>query len=559
MNETIAKHEARSPWPLALAMATLVFVTAWFYVRHVPVGQPPDEWAHLSYIADITSGGPPIPNYSNSTLLKSGQQNYLQHPPLYYTVLGLVGKTLSWDPVKDYQRYRTISALMVALGVFFWVLAAVRLGFTTLQAAGLTGASLAIPMFPYLAGSVNNDNLCYLGVAIFFYGFILLPSRHCRGTYICALGLLTVLFTKATGAVFLLAFLIAWCCLDRNHLRSLAKERHVWVAAAITAVICIGYYLPTAIHYHVFFPAPGGLYQDRTAPLQPIGFFGYFDEFMEEMFDRLPIVLAAKAFFPIPRDLFFLFYLMLGMPLAAWLLFRPFSRPGPQRHLADAFLLALLATLAIHLWVGWQGYLRTGLYAGLQPRYYAYALPGLFLFAFADGVNSRVKRTLLYGFSLIAVVFVALIPPKASVEHFARQRQEYASHLQAPDLSSALTSTLGAADPSIAAGSVDQIQVIGNEVRVSGWAIDAASKRPARALWVSFHDRLIGTAQPLELRPDVANALGSDSALRAGFVITVSHIPASLSPCEVTVQAEQGNGTLATLPSPGCVQIKANQ
>lgn len=552
------KYEARPAWPLALVMATLVFVTAWFYVKHVPIGQPPDEWAHLSYIADITSGGPPIPDYSNSTLLKSGQQNYLQHPPLYYTVLGLVGKTLSWDPVKDYQRYRTISAVMVAIGIFFWLLAAMQLGFTALQAAGLTGASLAIPMFPYLAGSVNNDNLCYLGVAIFFYGFILLTSRNSRGIWICALGLLTVLFTKATGAVFLLAFLIAWCCLDRNHLRTIAKEKHVWVAATITIVIIVSYYLPTAIHYHAFFPAPGGLYQDRTAPLQPIGFIGYFCVFTEEMFDRLPIVLATKASFPIAKDLFALFYMMLSIPLAAWILFRPFSRPSPQRHLADAFLIALLTTLAIHLWVGWQGYLRTGLYAGLQPRYYAYALPGLFLFAFADGVNSRVKQTLLYCFSLSAVVFAALIPPKASVEHVVRQREEYASHLQIQDLSSTLPSSLGAADPSISAGFVDQIQVIGNRVRVSGWAIDAVNKHPARSLWVSLHGRLIGTTQPLELRPDVANALGSDSALHAGFVITVSNVPATLSPCEVTVQAEQDNGRLAMLANSSCVKTKAN-
>ncbi|WP_449421571.1 hypothetical protein [Rhodanobacter lindaniclasticus] len=43
-------------------MAVMVFFSTFVYVRNVPLGQPPDEWAQLSYIADITSGGPPIPD-----------------------------------------------------------------------------------------------------------------------------------------------------------------------------------------------------------------------------------------------------------------------------------------------------------------------------------------------------------------------------------------------------------------------------------------------------------------------------------------------------------------
>ena len=92
-------------------MAVLVLFTAFAYVKNVPLGQPPDEWAHLSYIADVMSGAPPIPDYNNTVILNSGRQNYLTHPPLYYTALGLTGKWLSWEPRRDYQSYRYVSAL----------------------------------------------------------------------------------------------------------------------------------------------------------------------------------------------------------------------------------------------------------------------------------------------------------------------------------------------------------------------------------------------------------------------------------------------------------------
>jgi len=539
-------------------MALLVFATTWFYVRNVPLGQPPDEWAHLSYVADITSGGPPIPDYANSPVLNSAQQNYLEHPPLYYTALGAIGKSLSWDPLKDYRHYRVISALMVAFGVYLWVLAAMQLGFSAIQAMGLTGATLAIPMFPYLAGSINNDNLCYLGVALFFHGFLLLPSRTRRGAYICALGLLTTLLTKATGALFLLAFLGIWSCLGLGSVRSLFGEKHVRIAAALVAIACMGYYLPTFAIYHSFFPVPGALYQEHAAPTHTTGFLEYLGEFVIRMFERLPVVLGAQGFRPVPKDLFPLFYLMLGIPLAAWLLFRPFSPPNPRRRMADAFLLALLVTVGAQLWVCWQGYLRTGLYAGLQPRYYGYALPGLFLFTFADGLDTRIKRMLLFIYLAIAIVFIAIIPPRASVEHYVRQRQEVAARLRAPDLTTAPRDTLETSTPPAGAGFVDQIHLAGHKAQLTGWAIDAISRQPTRALWVSIRQHLIGTAQPTSERPDVAAAIGSDGALRSGFVITVSNVPEDLSPCDITVRAEQSDGTLATLTYPACIPSATN-
>ena len=264
---------------------------------------------------------------------------------------------------------------------------ALRLGFSSIQAASLGVATLAIPMFPYLAGSVNNENLCYLGVAVFFYGLVSLQLRINLAAYICALGLLMVLLTKATGAVFLLAFIGIWSSLSFSDARSLIKNRHIRIAAMLATILCAGYFFPTRLAHHSFFPAPGTIYQDRAAPVNPISLAAYLGVFSHLMLDRLPVIMAARAYFPVPGGLVPLFYLMLGAPLLAWASYRPFSPASPNRRIADAFFLALLATLCIRLWVAWQGYLRTGLYGGLQPRYYAYALPGIFLFTTVEAEN----------------------------------------------------------------------------------------------------------------------------------------------------------------------------
>ena len=538
-------------------MAVLVFFTTCAYIRNVPLGQPPDEWAQLSYIADVVSGGPPIPDYADSVLLNSGQQNYLTHPPLYYSVLGLTGELLFWEPLRDYQSYRYASALMVAAGVFLWILIALRMGFASIQAAGLGVAILAIPMFPYLAGSVNNDNLCYLGVAIFFYGFVSLRSRVKVGAYVCALGLSVVLLTKATGAVFLLAFVGIWCGLSLGDTRALLRNRHVRGAAILAAVLCAGYFLPTWFAHHVFFPAPGAIYQERHAPANPIGFAAYLGVFGHLMLDRLPAIMAARAFFPIPSAMNPLFYLMLGAPLLAWAVYRPLSPASPNRRMADAFLLALLVTLCAHLWVAWQGYLRTGLYAGLQPRYYAYALPGIFLFTLVDGIDTWLKRGLFFVFGVAALALVAVVPPRASLAIVSQQRGDHASHLRAPKILSSHPNGLPTAATATPAGYVDDVRTNGETARLSGWAVDAVSKHPARALWVFLGGRLIGTAQPASNRPDVAAALESPQALHSGFLITVSHIPSDMSPCDLSIQAEQDNGTLATLPNSTCIRMRA--
>jgi hypothetical protein len=541
-------------WPYAFALAALVLFTTWFYMRHVPLGEPPDEWAHLSYVADITSGGPPIPDYTNSTILNSQHQNYLQHPPLYYTILATPGRIFHWDAIKGFWRYRFMSALMVSLGIFFWVLASMQFGLDAIRSIALAVSALAIPMFPYLAGSINNDNLCYLGVAIFFYGVSLIPCFMIRSVYIAATGLLIAFFAKATGSLFLVAFIVAWSLLDISNIIELSKRKHVRIGAALVFTICSFYYIPTLLVYHTPFPAPGTLYENAPPPALPISFIDFSINFVKQMTERLPIIMSGSSSSPLPPKFYSSFYLMLALPLAAWAIYRPFARANRRRHIADAFFIALLVTICVNLRVCWNGYLQTGLYAGMQPRYYSFALPGIFLFSFINGTEVFVKKAALYVFSILAVMFSAIVPPRAAITHYLADKTQRSSHLVVLSDPNGRARGIETIKNSQIAGYVDSLRINGSEATLNGWAIDVDHKAPARALWVSLQGHLLGTAQTSLQRPDVVRALNASSAGDFGFSISISNLPANLSPCDLRVQAEQDNGTLVPLGNAACHQ-----
>src|SRR5690242_18968034 len=105
---------------------------------------------------------------------------------------------------------------------------------------------------------------------------------------------------------------------------------------------------------------------------------------------------------------------MLILPLAARLANIQFASDRYRHSKASAFVIATAITILANVFVGLRGYRQTGLMAGIQPRYYAYCLPGIFVFLFADGMHLRRTRYALYSFIFISVFFVATIPPKAA-------------------------------------------------------------------------------------------------------------------------------------------------
>src|SRR3546814_3538053 len=63
-----------------------------------------------------------------------------------------------------------ICACLVGAGFLFWLLAFRNFNLTLAAAVIGTLATCAIPMFTFVAGSINNDTLAYLSVGLAFFG-----------------------------------------------------------------------------------------------------------------------------------------------------------------------------------------------------------------------------------------------------------------------------------------------------------------------------------------------------------------------------------------------------
>lgn len=538
---------------LAAILAVFTFCCAYFYAFEVPIGAPPDELAHLTYVKEVAEQGRLLPDYAGSTLMNSTSKNYLNHPPLYYSALGAVGRAFDWEAVADYRKFRLMSALMVSAGIAFWSLAMVLWGWSPIKIIAVVAASTAVPMFSYLAGSVNNDNLAYLGVAITFFAISARSTWPRYAYYVGAVGIIIIMMAKATAIAFIVIFMAAWLALRWRAGEMLLKHSHFRMAIVIAIVVCAAYYLPTLLVHGELFPKAGHLYGEMD-PGKTMGLLEYSQVFGESIYRRLPVVMSHRSYAPLGSGQELVFYLMIWLPALAWLACRPFSSPGERRDLADAFVLALVGTGVIHMWEAFGGYQQTGLMAGIQPRYYSYALPGLFFIAFLDVPEYRLKRWLFVAFACVAAACLALVPPLAARSLVNKHSEAgptpaFLSFASAVPDTELIMATKAAGD---GAGYVDEMVVRNGQIWVRGWAIDTLTKHSASGVLFVHQERLIGVAPTGYARKDVARALDSAAAGTSGFRAVIQDIPEGLEPCSIRVLAQQQNGTLEGLRRPHC-------
>lgn len=535
---------------LALALAVFTFGTAWIQLQLTPLGAPPDEMAHLTHVAEIARGAHLIPDYAHSRVLPDRKRgNYLGHPPLYYSTLGLTGRLLGWDPVRKYRSYRALGTAMVALGVLLWVLAGRALGVAKPMLVAAVAAANAIPMFPYLAGSINNDNLAYLAVAIAMCGAAYSLRWPGTGYWGFAAGLLVALLAKATAALFLLAFLAFWLAGRWRDGRPPWREPVLPLAIGLALAGAALYFLPTVLHYGTPFPRVATLAAQAPPPANPLGAPGIVAEFARQMWSRLPTVASHASLAPLAGPPGYAVYALLLLPLGAWALDRRGAPRSDSGRIADAFLLALLATLLVHLAVVWRTYAAHGVFAGLQPRYYSYALPGLFVLCFA-GPNTRAGRVAAVAFALVAAALIAIAPARTVEAQLERASTAPSTrlHLRRMDAPPSVHLALRPG----AAGNVDRAERKGSELLLSGWAIDTSTEAPAGRVWIWYRDRMVGIGPTGQARPDVAAARGSLAAGRAGFRFVMDGIDEPLDVCALRVAAEQGDGQLVLLRQNRC-------
>lgn len=365
-----------------------------------------DEVAHVSYVAEIQRTGDAWPAFDKLQMLDprsfefTGEPNYLNHPPIFYALLALLGPRLEGHP----SRLLAHRLLDVALAV---------LGFVALLGLGLSARLprpefyayavpvACIPVLAPLAGAVNNDNLAFLGGAVATFGALqALASGRQRWLAVALIGVVAAGWAKLTGLVLAggLVSAVAAYLLWRRHLR------RTWiVAVAFASLLAAAPYLIYLAQYGEPVPSTPGFYAFMHGEVRAFGwnslprmsFPGYLVWFARQFVTNWMPTLAQRNFEQ---------YALLAIPAAALAcaaagvvlslrrLWRQQETATDVVVIAGAFAIAV--ALVLHVRFSYHFYAATGWQAGPYPRYYLplaaiVPLAGLSLLAAIENLRWR--------------------------------------------------------------------------------------------------------------------------------------------------------------------------
>lgn len=551
MHASLSKPPRWSPW-WAVALAAFVLLQALLMAATTAPGLPPDEWAHLSYVRDVADGRP-VPDYADGRIRGSTQGNYLSHPPLYYSLLGAATAVAGLDPFTGLRPLRMASAGFVGIGFLLWLLVGRALGLPLAGAVLVTVATCATPMFGYAAGSVNNDSLMYLGMALFAAGLVRERIDHRRdATAATALagGALLVLLTKATGATFLALFMLALLPRAPRELWAQLRQRRHLAIGGVVAVACIAWFGWAILAYGSPLPRPQALYP-HNPPADPLAPAGYAMRYAAIMWERLPIVMSHATFDPFVWRGRAFFLALVVAPLLAWLVARPgAARRGIDPRVirgTDALALAAMGTVLIHIGFTWNSYRGSGLLAGMQPRYFAFLLPAIWLPAFLLESRPHPRRWFVAAMAALSLVaFWTSVPNTVAGQ--ARAAERAAAATAAAAASQATRATTPAQG---LRGHLDDFRIEGATLHLRGWAFDAGAGVPAtvRVHVVEGEGQRVATGR---IRPDVGKAMGHPAAAGSGFEASVETGAPGPRECAIGVSATAGDGRVLWLRRPSC-------
>jgi hypothetical protein len=378
----IATAPATANFFVAAVILGLFVLSAAFSAERKGISQGFDEVAHASYVAHIQRTGDAWPDLNAMRLLDpqsfrfTGAANYLNHPPPFYALLAALGPKLEGRP-QALLAHRLIDVAIAALG------------FAALLGLGLAARlprhefyAFAVPLFciPVLvpiAGSVNNDNLAFLGGAVAMLGAWQLAATDRAGWLAVALlGVIVASWAKLTG------LLLPGAMVSAVIVYLLRRRRLRWsllIPAALAIAFAAAPYLIDVVQYGSATPqtpAQIALLEDGAraagwADLPRKSFPGYLVYF---------VVAFVADWMPTLGERNVLQYAMLAIPVAALggalagvaLSLRRLWRreETPLDVVVLAGTAALVATFAIHVTYSYGRHLATGWLMDAYPRYY---------------------------------------------------------------------------------------------------------------------------------------------------------------------------------------------
>lgn len=325
--------------------------------------------------------------------LDNNSVNYLGHPSLYYHIMRMANAISDTSLGSVYyidifnNKYINIAIVGVALLLVFYI------GYTRIGKNRISPhilyviINISIPMLAFVASGVNNDNLAYLALVLFFFGVLrFYENKQDIKTFALvntsvALGFLS----KLTVGVIMTLVIIGILVEQYVKLRSLASifNKKFWLTAPI-------YIFPLIFYVYILFD-----YHTMQVTLKTLDYeyfktsFFYLPEnqrrqltvfeFCKEYFRTLlltwstiysneTLVKPLLSLQALPFELIFLGYVISAFLIAT-------KKKERDAVWLFAFMLSIFVTLCIQFVRSYKNFLADGAITGCQARYYLPCLP----------------------------------------------------------------------------------------------------------------------------------------------------------------------------------------
>lgn len=247
---------------LMVVLLSLFFlILAIGYSQSYSPGVFPDEFAHMGYVVDVIKHH--FPDYNNGLIYSSSKFNYLNHPALYYIIVGELASVLHLqDAFVSVGRYvnMLVSVIIIALTCKMLYLTTRSILATFVGGAFL----LVIPMFVVLGSAVNNDQINILGCTLVIYGLhgLMAADRESKtitsNIFLICLGGVIASLSKATGSLAIICLLTSVIIFNFSSvillIKNIALKQFVFIMVALAIVVF--YFAWVYVVYGKFYPAP---------------------------------------------------------------------------------------------------------------------------------------------------------------------------------------------------------------------------------------------------------------------------------------------------------------
>jgi hypothetical protein len=420
---TVLLVEVRGPRPQVPLIRLLVYGCVFaaiafkslYYAHTLSFPHGPDEHCHVAYIAHLVESGDLHPDYKafvyfNAWGERTETHCHLHHPPFYYHFMRLFAPDTVTGVLANVGNFRMTNLILSLAGIalFLWIGCRHDLPLWFHTAYAVTLAS--VPMLPYLATAVNNDNMGWLAGSLGMFGACLLlgdPIRRAGWAFL-AFGLFLALAAKLTAAIHVGAFVFIVACVRIRRDGGFACLRPLgWPACMLICLIPMGYYLYTYFEFGTLLPARGPKYSPPE-DFRHVSFLEYVRIFFfhitifwtgilsqhsvlkEKWWEHIPLLL------PIVLAIIALVYPRRVTPASAALLF----------DVGRCAVAATLVFLVFHLVKQYLGNVKGGYLWGQQPRYYFSLMPAALAASYFPFLRLMSNRAVAV---VLAIMLVSIV------------------------------------------------------------------------------------------------------------------------------------------------------